>query len=254
MGRFTAEDRDILVGATPEALLTSVALQALRDRMHDLHQAIASQLRLHNFDLHIMHEKESVTVNSVATVETTETLSVQYLRPKGQAMNVERLMGREEVASLHNVQARFHPVIEVRLIPDHLCVELLVAPDAWFDQQNFIGKLNVPRHRSTFYTLLRDFDEHYCTGFWRGTHLSNMHLTAPQFQHPRIMNEWLSTFETSLDWLRLGIWYDYDDQRIADDQIETTIVHNIRALYDVYQFILWHADNDYRAFYNADDV
>jgi hypothetical protein len=175
---------------------------------------------------------------------------VAYLRTKGEAVTVERLMGREEVANVNAIDAHRHPVIELRLSQDGLALELLLSPDAWWDQQNLLGKMTVARHRQDFYLMLRNFSSRYCMGFWNGTHLSEMHLTANQFQHPRIMEEWMSTFEPGADWWRLGIWYAYEDAALDESAIVQEMMKQIRLLYSVYDYIRWTSDNNYREFYS----
>jgi hypothetical protein len=176
-------------------------------------------------------------------------LCVAYMRQRGQAVTVERLMGREEVASVHTIDTRRHPVIEIRLGSDGLALELIMSPDAWLDQQNLVGKLRVGRHRQEFYTLLKDLSSAYCMGFWHGTHLSDMHLTAYQFQHPRIMDEWMSTFQPGADWWRIGVWFAYEDEMLDEQQIVWTLLKEIKLLYALYENLAWTSDNNFREFF-----
>lgn len=225
------------------------ALKIAREQLQALHQAVYEQVRLNNLDLNLIHsESHTVQQNSVSDSNAKNALSVVYLRTRGQAVQVERLLGREEVANLNTIEARRHPVIEIRISPEHLAVELLLSPDAWWDQQNLMGKMTVGRYRLEFYSLLQTFDVHYCMGFWRGIHLSDMHLSAKHFRHPRIMDEWLSTFQPSADWLRLGIWYAWGDERLQENAANE-IAKQVKALFAVYQHILWTSDNNFREFY-----
>jgi hypothetical protein len=226
----------------------SSTLNPAREQLQVLHKSVYEQIRLNNIDLNLIHsESQSVQDDSVSDIKPPSVLSVVYLRTRGQAVQVERLMGREEVANLNTVEARRHPVIELRLSPENFAVELLLSPDAWWDQQNLMGKLTVPRYRQDFYALLQGFDSHYCMGFWRGTRLSEMHLSAKHFRHPRIMDEWLGTFQPSADWLRLGIWYALDDERLQANAA-SEIARQIRSLYGIYQHIVWTSDNNFREF------
>jgi hypothetical protein len=229
----------------------SSALETAREQLQTLHKAVYEQIRLNNIDLNLIHS-ETVTVqqDSVSDVKPSNTLSVVYLRTRGQAVQVERLMGREEVASVNSIEARRHPVIELRLTPEHFAVELLLSPDAWWDQQNLVGKLTVQRYRQDFYALLQGFDASYFMGFWRGTHLSELHLSAKHFRHPRIMDEWMSTFQPSADWLRLGTWYKLDEEKLQENAPQE-IARHIKSLYGLYQHILWTSDNNFREFYNT---
>jgi hypothetical protein len=234
-----------------DGLRDSSTLNPARNELQALHKAIYEQLRLNNIDLNLIHS-ETVTVqeDSVSDVKPRNVLSVVYLRTRGQAVQVERLMGREEVANINSVEARRHPVIELRLSPEHFTVELLLSPDAWWDQQNLMGKLMVQRYKQDFYGILQGFDSRYCMGFWRGTRLSEMHLSAKHFRHPRIMEEWISTFQPSADWFRLGTWYSLDEDTLEENAV-AEIAKQIRSLYQLYQHILWTSDNNFREFFTA---
>lgn len=225
------------------------ALKSTREQLQKLHQAVYEQIRLNKIDLNLIHsESQTVQQDSVSDNKVNNALSVVYLRTRGQAVQVERLLGREEVANINAVEARRHPVIEIRVSAQHLAVELILSPDAWWDQQNLVGKMTVPRYRLDFYTLLQQLDIHYCLGFWRGVHLSEMHLSGKHFRHPRILDEWLSTFQPSADCLRLGIWYKWDDA-IWQGETVAEIAKQVKALFGVYQHILWTSDNNFREFY-----
>lgn len=249
MGYFESAHLVQLAEADTLELTSSDMYQVLHERFTSLHQALLAQIDTNNIDLHPLKPNHPVTQNSVCTVELQNTICTQYTRTRGEALVVERLMGREEVATIHNVEARRHPVIELRLLPDYLVLELVLSPDAWWDQENLVGKLTVSRHKQTYHGLLRQYRAAYRMGFWRGTHLSNMHLTAAQFQHPRIMQEWMSTFEPSKDWFRLGIWYAHDDERLEPDSIGAELLREIQHLYALYEHFAWTSDNNYREFY-----
>ena len=96
---------------------------------------------------------------------------------------------------------------------------------------------------------MRHFPADYCLGFWKGVHLSEMHLRAAHFQHPRIMDEWMSTFQVNADWFRIGIWYDFADEALYEDQIVSEIMQHIRMLYDLYEHVCWSNNNNFREFY-----
>lgn len=232
-----------------EDAASSADIQSLQAKLASLHLTLYTQLRTYNLDLHLLDIHKPVLWGSVAGLALKETLAVQYLRTKGQAVIVERLMGREEVASVQSVQAHRHPVIEMRLTPQHFTLELVISPDAWWDQQNLLGKLTLARHRQTFYSFLRSLTRLYRTGFWSGSHLSPMHLNGAQFQHPRIMEEWMSTFEPNSDWFRMGIWYELDHDLLTAELIEAETFKQLRKLYELYQFTLWTGDNNYREFH-----
>lgn len=249
MGYFSQEDIQALCGDDNHAK-SQVQAQFLT-----LHKQLFEQLKNDDFDLHIIRANDNAvhadTVSRYQDKGDEAVLSVQYMRSRSQAANIERLMGREEIASVNNLILRLHPVIELRLSEQGLTIELLMSPDAWWDQENLKGKLSVSRHRYEFYTALMALDNGYMMGFWEGTHLSDMNLAGKYFQHPRILDEWLSTFTTNADWFRLGIWYDIDDEAIADDQIVSTLVEQIKAIYPIYQYFLWTSANNYRDFINS---
>jgi hypothetical protein len=250
MGFFSADSVQELSISSLEAITASSQLQSVAKRLQQLHEKIYPQIKLNDMDLHITtSDVAAVMPSSVSTSEAGGALSLAYLRQRGAAATVERLMGREEVASVNKVDIHRHPVIEVRLGSDNLAVELIMSPDAWWDQQNLVGKLSITRHRQEFHSLLKDFNAPYCMGFWRGTHLSDMHLTAHQFQHPRIMEEWMSTFAPGADWWRIGIWFDYDEDALADDTITNTMLEVMHPLYNLYNYLGWTGDNNYREFY-----
>jgi hypothetical protein len=218
--------------------------------MFDLHKQIYVRMQINDIELSIITAPEQAVQSvSVSDLEATNVLTVAYLRNRGQALNVERLMGREELANTQNIEARRHVVIEMRLSPAGFAIELLLSPDAWWDQENLVGKLSIARHKQDFYTILRALPFQYCLGFWKGHHLSDMHLKAAHFQHPRIMNEWMSTFQPGADWFRLGIWYGFDDVVLEEEQIIAELIRQIRRLYELYKYIAWSSDNNFREFY-----
>jgi hypothetical protein len=250
MGFFTPESVHELSISTMEAITASRELQLVMKRLQQLHEKLYAQIRLQNLDLHIITpEMAAVVPASVSMTGDGCALCVGYMRQRGQAVTVERLMGREEVASVHSIDTRRHPVIELRLGSEGLAIELILSPDAWWDQQNLVGKLRVGRHRQEFYTLLKDLSSAYRMGFWQGTHLSDMHLTAHQFQHPRIMDEWMSTFQPSADWWRLGVWYPYDAEAVDEQHIIATLIKEVKLLYALYGNLVWTSDNNFREFF-----
>ena len=221
-----------------------------RNKLLALHNAIYPQLRTHNLDLHLMFGDQSViTDHSATTLYAGDSLAVQYSRNRSQARMVERLMGREEAAAVGDISIRRHPIIEMRLSAEAFAIELVLGPDARWDQTNLAGKLSIDRHNHELYNLLSRMDKSYAMGFWRGVHCNDMHLTTGQFYHPQIMDEWLSTFEPGQDWFRLGIWFDPEDERLQDNDFAENVLEHIRALYQVYTMLRWASDNNFHAFY-----
>ena len=159
-------------------------------------------------------------------------------------------MGREAAGTSIELEARRHPVIELRLTPQYYSVELVLSPDAWWDQRNLLGKLSVERHRNTFYKLLQKLDDQARLGFWGGIHLSEMHLTVEKLTHVQMLAEWMETFAVGKDWFRAGIWYEIGHTALSEEQIAEETLRQVRALYPLYEQILWSSDNNFHRFYH----
>lgn len=245
---FTQEDHDAVCDAQASDLQHAPHLRTVQEKMIQLYRAIHAQLRIRNMDLST-HGNQPVRFHSVANPQPGGTLAFQWLRGEREAQQVERLMGRDAAYNLITTEIDHHPGIEVRLTPYHLVVELLVAPTAWWDQQNFKGKIGVPAQRREFHTLIQNLSDYYRHGFWRGLDLNEMHLMHDKFRHYKVLDEWLKTFEPRQDYFRVGIWYDVDDERLHDGALVNELVGQIQALYPLYRFLLWTGDNNYRAFY-----
>lgn len=222
----------------------------VRNKLLALHNAIYPQLRTHNLDLHLMFgDQNAITDYSATTLYAGDALAVQYSRSRSQARTVERMMGREEAAAAGDISIRRHPVIEMRLSSDAFAIELVLGPDARWDQTNLAGKLTIDRHNHQLYNMLIAMDKSYAMGFWRGVHCNDMHLTIGQFYHPQIMDEWMSTFEPGQDWFRLGVWYEPEDEDLQSDSFVEDVLEHIRSLYQVYMLASWASDNNFHAFY-----
>jgi hypothetical protein len=218
----------------------------LSDKLRDLHRALRSRIQNHDLHIHANTQTSGVVgFESVAGNAQTDTMTISYFRPAAEATLVERLMGRESAESNYNGDARCHPVIELRLTPDHFVVELILSPEAWWDQQNLMGKLAIHRHRNTFYKIIHSMDGDYRLGFWGGTHLSDIHLRTGELSWARALEEWMGTFEEGRDWFRIGYWYDVDDLDLDADQIVAEVFDRIKALYKLYTFLLWTSNNDF---------
>lgn len=223
--------------------------ETVQQRLQDLHKKVYEGIQGNNIDLHItLPPSKAVHNTTLSDFETNDVLTVTYMRKREHAVMVEKLMGRDEVASLNTIERRFHTGIELRLATIGLALELVMSPDAWWDQQNLLGKLRIPRHKQEFYSLLMNFDSDYRMGFWQGAYLSDMHLKAQYFQHPRIMNEWISTFHPNADWFRLGIWYEIEAEELSAENIVKEIMKQIELMYQIYRFSIWTTDNNFRDF------
>ena len=224
------------------------------EKFSNLYEALNIQIRNQNLVLATHHhERQSaIQMSSIISTQTQDrdALVVDYARPVSDAIRVERLMGRDEVSSKREIEIQRHPAIELRITPEHLTLELILSIDAWWDQENLVGKLTVERHRLLFYKMLRELDGAYYLGFWRGTQLSEMHVSAKQFQYNSILDEWLGTFEPRKDWFRLGIWYEPEADELEVPEIHTELFKQVKALFSIYHFLLWSSENNYRDFFH----
>ncbi|MCA9902758.1 MAG: hypothetical protein KC547_02785 [Anaerolineae bacterium] len=225
--------------------------QVAREKFTELHRSLHRRIRELSWDLHPQWQTKPVTTHSVATEGASlRGLSVQYMRSREQALLVERLMGREANQWSESMEVDRHPVIELRLTPTHFAVELIVSPDSWLDQQNLIGKMAVQRHRQTLRGTIAGMPQDFCVGFWSGIEVGDMHLTTGQLSRGMFLDEWLSTFQDGHDHLRFGVWYDPEDAALSVQNIVTETTRRIGMLYNVYNFLLWTSNNDFRTFYN----
>lgn len=237
-----------------QALSENNASEKKRLQQHflALHKKVFEQIQDNDINLNLIKSSEHAVSNeTISQHEACDVLAIQYTRNRNKAVTVERLMGREEIASVNTIITRLHPVIEMRFSAEGFALELLVSPDAWWDQENLKGKLSIARHKHEFYSLLMTLEESYCMGFWQGIHLSEMRLNGKYFQHPRILDEWLSTFHPHADWFRIGICYAIDDEALEDDNIVAELSKQIQAIYPIYNYLLWTSENNFRDFLNT---
>ena len=216
----------------------------------DLHNALQPRVRNHNLDLHPREQKSSlVCTESAASPGSEGALTLTYLRSREQAEAVERLMGKDRVSVNGGVEMHRHPVIELRMMPDAFAIELIMSPYAWWDQQNLVGKLELPQHRAHFRELLTSLEPDYRFGFWRGIDLDEMHLTVGQLLHGRVLDEWINTFADGQDWLRVGKWFDAQDPLLETHHLTTAAFEVVKSLNSLYEFILWTSNNNFHSFY-----
>lgn len=243
---FSQEDFSSLNASTPQDL------QPLYDKFVDLQNSLTRRMRDHNWDLHPHWDRNRMLVGrSAAASGQFAGLALPYLRSREQAHQVERLMGRDGIDSPVNVDIHRHPVIELRLTPEHFAIELVLAPSAWWDQRNLIGKLSVARHRDSFRSILQRMDGDYRFGFWDGIHLSDAHLTNRQLLRGSILDEWMSTFSDGQDWLRVGVWYEPNHPVLNSTTLLNDITQRIAALHGLYTFMLWTSNNNFHSFYKG---
>jgi hypothetical protein len=250
MSYFTQQDHASLALHSVTTTQGDSDRQLAYDKFVELHRTLHNRLRDHNYDLHPRNQPTAVLFDGSVSGQTSgEALVLTYLRSREQALAIERMMGRDRQAIKSDVQTSRHPVIELRLTPDHFSVELVVSPEAWVDQQNLIGKLGIQRHRETFRGLLQRMDGDFRLGFWSGCDLSDMHLTTRQLSRGNNLQEWMSTFCDGQDWLRVGIWYAPDAPQLDTTRILREMTDRIGALYRIYTFMLWSSNNDFLSFY-----
>jgi len=225
-------------------------VEATVQKLSDLHDHIYPQLANNGLDLHPAKPHNNVVFESASTSTKRGMIALQYMRSRPQAIRVERLMGRDETSN-NGIDARRHPVVEIRVTPSFLTVEMILSPYAWWDQQNFLGKMSVDRHRANFFELLKRLDDETKIGFWRGVELEEEYIKSSQLYNQRIWNEWIDTFDAGKDWFRIGFWYAPEADEISTDTIQDELIRQLRGIYTLYEDLIWSSDNNYREFYNA---
>jgi hypothetical protein len=245
MSYFSQDTYLALLSPTASPLDPS-GMQQVSQRLIDLHKVVYPRMRKYGLDLHSAYTL--LRGESSAAPHNGSALTLTYLRSGSQAAVVEGIMGRDHVNE-EQVVARRHPCIELRLTPHGLTVELVVSPDAWYDQQNFAGKLTVAQHRDAFFRALARLGAGYRVGFWGGLHLDDMHLNAGQLPPTRVLNEWFNTFAPGRDWLRVGYWYAPEDSALSADNIANELFNRVRDLSAIYNFVAWTSNNDFHIFY-----
>lgn len=251
MTYFTQNDHMALLSVEANRQGGEAGVQAVYQRMQELHRVLLPRLRKAGIDLHA-----NVTVTKEVSNATTtctpysEVMTLSYMRSRSNAQIVENIMGRDALNSSGDIEAQRHPVIEIRLTPDSFVVEFVVSPDARCDQENIVGKISVQEHRVTLYKLLRNLGKNYRLGFWRGAHLDDdMHLRADQLPPAHVVFQWLDTFAAGRDWFRVGAWYTPESDELGKDQIVDTIFNHIKDLYAIHEFVSWTSNNNFRKFY-----
>lgn len=225
-------------------------LQRIHKRMTDLHRRLLPIMRKAGLELHpIPNVPGNVTQHTTTTPFATDAMSIIYMRSTAEATAAEGIMGRDGLTTSGSIEPHRHPVIELRLTPDHFVVEFVISPDAWCDQRNFVGKMTVEEHRARFCQILNSIGDDYCLGFWSGPHLSDLHLSTSQLPPSQILCEYMDTFAAGRDWLRIGHWYEPGDPALDEDTILDELVNRIRALHNLYTFTLWTSNNNFHPFY-----
>jgi hypothetical protein len=220
------------------------------DRLTELHERVYPGFRTYSGDVAVYRRDGEVVGKGFPCLPNLgEGLSVWYMRVYSQAATIERLMGREGVFTPQDIQPCRHPIIEMRLTPEHFIIELALSRDAWWDAQNLAGKLMVSRFRQQFYSLLGQLPPVFRLGFWHLSQPDEMYLEGSHLRQPAVLDDWLGTFEPGKDWFRLGRWYPVDDELLKPETIQAEVLSQLRRLYEIYAFTAWTGDNNYRDFY-----
>jgi hypothetical protein len=252
MSFFSQDNQPSRLAAEAGSSEDSTGLQHLQQRLTDLHQALYPRFKKQDLDLHSdPNSPGGVGQKSATTPTETTAMTLIYMRPDSDAKIVESMMGRDalSMADNINIESHRHPVIELRITPDYFTVELIVSPDAWYDQQNLIGKLSVKNHRDNLHQLFSELDEDYLLGFWHGVHLDDTHLNTSKLPPPRIFTEYLETFADRRDCLRAGHWYTLEDSMLQADHIVDEVFDRVQELYRLYTFIAWSNKNNFQSLY-----
>lgn len=229
---------------------TPFDIDSAQEDMAALHAFLNDRIRMYDLDLHPQQSPCRCIINRTAAgTQYSDVVTIAYMRSEDQSQLVEKLMGIEPEGETRSRALVRHPVIEVRLSADALAIELIVSPDAWWDQKNLIGKMELRRQRDYLRRMLRSMDEQYRFGFWEGTHLSDMHLSTWQLLQGNVLTEWLGTFADEQDWLRLGVWYDSASLDLRNPDVAHLVWQHVTELYQVYEFLLWTSNNNYHDFY-----
>jgi hypothetical protein len=219
-------------------------MQYYSEKMQALHRDLYRQLRSYGINLH--PHSTPVSFDSIADPLANDVVALRYFRCSGEAQAVEHMMADGMPGEM---SIDCHPAIEIRITPEHFAIELVIAPSAWWDQQNLVGKMNVERQRSDFYRLLRQMGCEVQIGFWQGAYLSDVRLSTCDIYNPRILNEWMNTFAEGQDWVRAGVWYEHDNPAISPENIVAEVFQRVSELYKLYSFVTWTSDNDFRSVY-----
>jgi hypothetical protein len=215
------------------------------EKLQALHQELYRQLRSYGINLH-PHWTQAVSTDSIADPFADEVVALRYCRGRGEAQAIEHMMAD---GTNEELSGDSQPAIEIRITPTHFAIEFVIAPSAWWDQQNLVGKLNVERNRNDFFRLLRQMSCEVQIGFWQGAYLSDMCISTCDINNPRFLSEWMNTFAEGQDWVRAGVWYDLSDPALSDENIVNEVFQRISELYKLYSFIIWTSDNDFRSVY-----
>ncbi|MDZ4768421.1 MAG: hypothetical protein SGJ24_04770 [Chloroflexota bacterium] len=247
---FSAHDHALL--ASSNVGCDSVAcpeLYSLSDRMGGLQRIIGRRIFASGSDIKPCWNRPAVSAQSFASATPIAGLTFAFVRPQGEAMTIERMMGRgTEVIAQDSSR---HPILEVRLTPTNVVIELIVSPQARWDQRNLSGKLRIERHRAALRTLLCEGRGALRLGFWHGEELHDTHLTCGQLVRGDVLGDWFGTFAAEHEWLRIGFWLEAGHRSLMHDQIRNELSARAVLLSKILQFFAWSNDNNFHHFYST---
>jgi len=248
---FSASDHAALNGiASSSDPLQKNIVHTIAERLNMLQRTVSRRVFGAGSDLHACWDGSGGCAQFSYTVNTQiDGLAVAFMRSQQQATVVERMMGRGTGKSAL-AQAYRHPIIEMRLTPSHFAIEMIMSPYAWWDQRNFIGKMQLQRQRDILRALLQEMGDGYKIGFWSGVDLYEEHLTARQLLRGHFLEEWFSTFAAEHDWFRMGIWYEPEHALLTQDNMVIEAGRRLTTLAKLHNFVAWKSENNYHSFLN----
>lgn len=249
---FSKQDHDAMNGiaARPDAH-NATTVYSVTERLNSLQRSLSRRIFAVGSDLQPVWDRPHAISNySFATNGAIDGLTAAFVRPRSQAALIEKMMGRG-TSGVHVAEPYRHPVLELRVTANHLVVELIMSPYAWWDQRNFVGKMRVERHRDMLRSLLCDAEDSFYLGFWNGEALGDVHLTCRQLLRGRFLEEWFGTFAAEHDWFRIGMWYEPDHRAMSQENILLELSRRIVSLTKLYSFFAWTSENNFHSFINT---
>lgn len=248
---FTAAEHEALrdIRSYPEALPSSVL--TIADRFTGLQRSLSRRISATGSELQPCWSRGTPVNNySFSANCNISGLSFAFLRPRAQAVTIEKMMGRG-ANGLHQAEPYRHPVIEVRVTPEHFAIEIIMSPYAWWDQRNFVGKLRIARHVEALRSLLGEGMDSLHIGFWSGAELCDSHLTCRQIMRGKFMEEWFGTFAAEHDWFRIGVWYPVEDRALTYENTLPELSRKVMLLAKLYKYLAWTSENNFHSFVNS---
>lgn len=225
-------------------------VEHVKEKFDVLFQMLRRNIRNHQWNLFSHWDRNAQILNHSVSGQMPYGFSAPLLRSREQALLVERMMGRDGVGTTLTADIYRHPLIELRVTPDYVALEYILAPNAWLDQRNLIGKLTIARYREEFRQLVKKLDRNFIFGFWEGASLSQERVTCNELlKTSYFLHDWMSTFADGQDFMRVGAWYAHDDLLMDADTILKELTNKLSQLLMVYEFATWTSNNNYQRFH-----